>query len=192
MAFKDARQCKAKARRTGQRCRNPAVTGYEVCRSHGAGSPHVGRPGGRPPVHGRYSTRHHQALEDKKREFMQDPRPGDLTEELALQRALLQGVLDKVTNVDEKTVRLIYGLINDIGALVERISRILNATALTQVEIQFLEARLAGLMVRYLDEPDQQRQFVRELIQVTAGSDPNAVSGSLSNESADGAPRIGR
>lgn len=29
-------RCKARSKRTGKRCRNPAVRGYSVCRMHGA------------------------------------------------------------------------------------------------------------------------------------------------------------
>ncbi|MDP8240533.1 MAG: hypothetical protein P9X24_15685 [Candidatus Hatepunaea meridiana] len=36
MAFKDAKRCTAKAKRSGERCKNPAVKGYAVCRVHGA------------------------------------------------------------------------------------------------------------------------------------------------------------
>ncbi len=31
-----AKQCKAKSKRSGKRCQNPAVTGFDVCRIHGA------------------------------------------------------------------------------------------------------------------------------------------------------------
>lgn len=48
-------QCTARSKRSGERCKAPAVTGYPVCRMHGAGSPGKGRPGGRPPIHGGYS-----------------------------------------------------------------------------------------------------------------------------------------
>lgn len=34
--LQDAPRCKAKAKRTGQLCRCPAVKGREVCRVHGA------------------------------------------------------------------------------------------------------------------------------------------------------------
>lgn len=34
--LQDALRCKAKAKRTGDRCRCPAVTGWAVCRVHGA------------------------------------------------------------------------------------------------------------------------------------------------------------
>ena len=48
-------RCTAKSKRTGLPCKSNAVTGYKTCRMHGAGSPHKGRPGGRPPIHGAYS-----------------------------------------------------------------------------------------------------------------------------------------
>ena len=32
-----APRCRAKSKRTGLPCRSPAVTGYRVCRMHGAG-----------------------------------------------------------------------------------------------------------------------------------------------------------
>ena len=48
MAFKDAKQCKAKSKRSGERCRNPAVVGFEVCRMHGAHGPGSKRPGRKP------------------------------------------------------------------------------------------------------------------------------------------------
>ena len=70
----DARQCTAKSKSTGNRCQNVAVTGYNVCRVHGAnpnnrGGAPKGRPkppgsGGPPPKghfngykHGAYSAR---------------------------------------------------------------------------------------------------------------------------------------
>jgi hypothetical protein len=39
-------KCSATVKSTGERCKKWAVEGYRVCGSHGAGSPHKGRPGG--------------------------------------------------------------------------------------------------------------------------------------------------
>jgi len=44
-----ARRCKARSKRTGERCLAPAVRGWTVCRFHGAGG---GAPRG--PAHGNY------------------------------------------------------------------------------------------------------------------------------------------
>ena len=41
--LQDAPRCHAKAKATGQRCKAPAVTGWAVCRVHGAGG---GAPAG--------------------------------------------------------------------------------------------------------------------------------------------------
>jgi hypothetical protein len=43
----DAPRCRAKSKRTGLPCRSPAVTGYRVCRMHGArgGAPEGKRNG---------------------------------------------------------------------------------------------------------------------------------------------------
>ena len=46
-----APRCTATAKRTGQRCNCPAVTGWRVCRLHGAG-------GGHPPGPAHPSWRH--------------------------------------------------------------------------------------------------------------------------------------
>jgi hypothetical protein len=35
-----APKCTAKSKRTGKRCKGPAVTGWRVCRFHGAGGGH--------------------------------------------------------------------------------------------------------------------------------------------------------
>lgn len=36
-AFLDAPRCRARSKRTGKQCQAPAVTGWKVCRHHGAG-----------------------------------------------------------------------------------------------------------------------------------------------------------
>jgi glucans biosynthesis protein len=47
----DAPRCKAKSKRTGLRCRSPAMNGYCVCRMHGA-------RGGAPTGNGNGNYRH--------------------------------------------------------------------------------------------------------------------------------------
>ena len=39
-----ATRCTAHSKRTGQPCRAPAVTGWQVCRFHGAGGGHAAGP----------------------------------------------------------------------------------------------------------------------------------------------------
>lgn len=49
-AFQNAPRCTATSKRTGERCKAPAVQGWSVCRFHGA-------RGGAPAKHGRYTKR---------------------------------------------------------------------------------------------------------------------------------------
>ena len=162
MALSDAKRCTATAKSTGQRCRQPAVQGYNVCRLHGAGNIHKGKRGGRPAKHGRYSVKHRQAVAEKYQRFLEDQRPGDLFDELAILRALLADYLERSALLSQREVEHTLTLIDAIGKLVERISRILNETALTAAEVQYLQAVLADLITRYVDE-EKREAFLAEL-----------------------------
>jgi len=56
----DAPRCKAKSKRTGLRCRSPAVNGYRVCRMHGAGG---GAPEGKRNGSFRHGGRTREVIE---------------------------------------------------------------------------------------------------------------------------------
>lgn len=161
-----AEQCTATARRTGKRCQNPAVTGYSVCRMHGAGSPSKGTVSGRPVTTGRYSLAHRRKLADKQGKFLNDAKPWDLSDELALMRALLQEYLERYDDnakLPAQEIDRIFAMIETVSRLVERITKIINTTALTQIEVQYLQARLADLLNKYVADPDDRKRFLAEL-----------------------------
>ena len=54
-----APRCGAKSKRTGLPCRSPAVTGYRVCRMHGAGG---GAPKGKQNGNFRHGGRTNEAV----------------------------------------------------------------------------------------------------------------------------------
>lgn len=127
---------------------------------------HGGASAGRPIEHGRYSLAHRQALADKQRAFLSDPEPGNLAGEVALMRALLQEYLERYpagVNPTEKTLVTIMGMVDQIGKMVERIAKIETTTALTQAEVQLLQARFAEIIVRYVDDPAKRSQLMDEL-----------------------------
>lgn len=176
MFNRNAQQCTAKAKSTGKRCNNPAVKGRTVCRLHGG---HAGRP----IIHGRYSVEHRRSLAEKVQKFLEDPSPGDLTSELALMRALLQDFLGRYEDPLPMPVSAIdhaFGMIDQVSKLVERISRILNATALTQVELHYLQVTLIDLLMRYIDDPNKRLAFVSELRKATGISRGNSDGSSIS------------
>lgn len=154
--------CGAKTRADGH-CQKPAGwgtphNGVGRCRLHG------GAEGtGRPVTHGRYSVKHRASLEGKVQQFLHDPAPGDLNAELALIRALLQDYLERFVEgqpMSVKEIQPILDMVERIGTMVERIARIMMATALTQAELQVLQAIFADLVIRYIDDPAKREQFV--------------------------------
>ena len=109
VAFKDAKQCKARSKTTGKQCKNPAVKGFDVCRMHGAhaeGSKRPGRKpgskkptgsGGAPPKgntnalkHGAYSPRlppdELPVYEDILARYMKDVHEPSETDKMTLER----------------------------------------------------------------------------------------------------------
>lgn len=154
-------QCKAKAKGSGERCKNKATEGYEVCRIHG------GATGtGRPPIHGRYSVTRRAGLQEKYQHFFDDPSVGDLRPELALLRATLQGYLDGFDiygPIEEIHIGRVLEMVDAIGRMVERIAKILSTTALTQAELQLLQVTLIDAIEEFIPEPERRRAFVSRI-----------------------------
>ena len=77
-------------------CRNPVSEGYEVCGRHGAGFASRGKRGGRPPIHGRYSTAlKSMRLKERYEEALADDKLYELREEMALLGARVADLLEK-------------------------------------------------------------------------------------------------
>lgn len=89
-------QCTATVRKTGERCRRRAVTGYRVCQVHGAGSPKKGRPGGRPIETGIHSSKLPERMREKYLEAIGDPELLNLRSSIALVDARLEDLLGRV------------------------------------------------------------------------------------------------
>jgi hypothetical protein len=139
------------------------------CRMHGGTNP------GRPIIHGRYSVKHRASLNEKMQQFLADPAPANLMPELAIQRAFLEEFLDKVTSgpISAKTADHVFAMTESIGRLVERITRMLNQTAITQMDIHYLQTILTDLIMKYIDDPDKRFEFLAEL-RSAFGSDHRA------------------
>ena len=87
-------QCQAKSKRTGEQCKQPAVTGKRVCRFHGGLT-----PGGMASVHfkhGRYSKYLPERLQERYQESLKDPELLALGEEIALTDSRLEDLIHRV------------------------------------------------------------------------------------------------
>ena len=144
--------------RDGDRCKNPAVDGYDVCRMHGGG-------GGRPPKHGLYSTKREQ-LREKMEEAGQLEGPGELWREIKVLRALLSDFLEELDEVDAETIGGATKLVSEIRKTINAISKVKTRTALTAGELQFVQARLADIFRRHVPR-EEQDTALSELKQIT-------------------------
>ncbi len=165
-------QCGAR-NRSGGNCAQPAGwgtdhVGFGKCKLHG---------GATPIVTGRYSIKR-QELAAKAQAFAGDTKPGDLTGELILMRALLQDYLDRF---DDKArlpfddIERIFGMVEAIGRLVERIAKILSTTALTQIEVQRFQQAFLTVLPSYVPDANKRAEFVAT-IAATLGFDVESIS----------------
>lgn len=144
-------------------CQQPAGwgtnhVGQGRCKLHGGNA-------GAPIKTGRYSIKR-QELARKAQEFSSDTTPGDLTGELILMRALLQDYLDRFGDgipLPLDDIERIFGMVEAIGRLVERIAKILATTALTQVEVQRFEQAFLAELPKYVPDPAKRVEFIKAI-----------------------------
>jgi hypothetical protein len=171
MPKKELRQCTAKSKQTGNRCRKYAVSGYTVCRVHGA-------RGGHPITTGRYSKILRGKVAEKLN-LLESGDPTDLLPELQIQRALFSEYLSRFDEYVMLTANDIQRLVNwseAIGRMVERIVKERNETALTAIEIKYLQTRIVDTVRKFIDDPDTQRAFISALFGVTGTERANVES----------------
>lgn len=137
------------------------MTGYPVCRMHGAGSPGKGRPGGRPIVHGAYS----KAVREGEVTTFEELRAlgVSLTEELALARLQLSRALEWANEEGREACdgkRCPFGVVDSRLDLVAKVAERCKKVA-------------DGILVRIVDEGAVER--IVEVIQRNV-SDPAALA----------------
>ena len=170
MAFAHAAQCTAKTKTTGQRCKAPAVTGSTKCRMHGGKTPRgVDSPHLKTGLYSKYLP---AQIGDKVQTFLEAD-PLELLSELALLRALLAEYISRFDGINPSAqdITILADLAERVGKFSERINKMRNDTALTGAEMAFLAARVADIVVRYIDDPDIQRTFVADFVGALRATD---------------------
>lgn len=174
--------CGAKTRR-GTLCQQHAGWGTEHpgegrCKLHGGASPRgVASPHFKTGLYSKYLP---NQIRDKAQRFL-DADPLELVSEMALLRALLAEYLDRFDdiNMTARDVVLLAELTERVGKFSERINKMRNDTALTGAEMAYMAARVADIVVKYIDDPDRQRAFVTDLISAMGR---NGAGAALSDE----------
>ena len=136
--------------RNGATCKAWAMPNGR-CRMHGGKSP------GQPIIHGRYSVKHRATLAAKVENFQAAP-VDDLAQELAMLRALTDEYLSRFEDgvaLSAGDIHVLRDLLESVGRMVERISKIRNSTALTAAEVLILRTQISDWIIKYV--PDDRR-----------------------------------
>ncbi len=153
--------------RDGTLCKAPAVAGYPVCRMHGAGSPHEGRPGGRPIVHGAYSKvvkREDIPTLKRLRALGVGLEEEVAVARLQLSRALAWADAERPVRCDGKQCP--YELVDSRLSLVSRVALRCQRIA-EAVEVRLSEEeeadRIVALINKYVPDGEARSAIAREL-----------------------------
>lgn len=156
----DGSRCTAKSKRSGVRCRNAPVTGWTVCRMHGAGNG-KDRSGGRPPIHGRYAMRHRgltKEAADRLDELMLDPDLLDMRRTVASSQLIVEQVpiLPPDDLVDElaRRIAIEHGRNPDTGVTDAHRDEARRRLAAANVKILERHGKLQGVARRQTVEAD--------------------------------------
>lgn len=116
---------------------------------------------------GLYSKYLPQTINNKVQAFLEAD-PLELVSEMALLRALLAEYISRFehSNPGARDIVLLADLAERVGKFSERINKMRNESALTGAEMAYLAARVADIVVKYIDDPDAQRAFVQDLVGV--------------------------
>lgn len=110
----------------------------------------------------------------------------DLLPELHVQRALFADYMSRFkvgVSLTAGDINMLMQWGSEIGRMVERIVKMRNETALTGAELSLLAARIADVVTRYVDDPDEQRAFVRDIF--TGLGQPNRADAFLIAENVE-------
>ena len=117
--------------------------------------------------HGRYAESFKGKLRDKFIESYQDGNPLDILPELAVQRTLLQnyiGRFEEGMTPTAKDLHTLSDLTTDVVNTATKIINTRNQTALTVVEIKYLQLGITALLDEFIPDIDRRRAFITRLM----------------------------
>lgn len=172
-------------KRGGGLCQRPAGWGTDhvgigYCKLHNGNVPKG--VGHHEFKHGGYSKYAGTTIAEKMATFPEGEALS-LLSELTLMRGLLAAFLDKFKDsqsalASADSISAVTLLVDNIRKITDSMVKQRNDTALTAVELAFIINRLPDIVVKYVDTPDKQQQFLSELFGVvgrTESSDATAL-----------------
>lgn len=155
--------CGAKLRNKNAYCQKPPMANGR-CRLHGGKTPKGEASANF--KHGRYSQVFRGKLAEKFGRHAEEDKPLDLLPELAIQRTMLAGYVEKISTKRSLTAgdaRNVSDLAGDVVRTAAQIAKVRNEEALTVAELRFIKQGMMMLMEKYVPDPDRRRNFIAEL-----------------------------
>ena len=156
-------QCRAKSKQSGEQCRRPARTGYPVCSMHGAGSGDR-HPGDANLKHGKYSRFLRMSLTELQQQYLDNEEPQDLSNELAMLRALLQHLMEGSGSADDPIfmadfVASVTKLTDSIGLMVARMEKLKNQDAIPRTDVARLVRQMESVAQQTISDPEELQEM---------------------------------
>lgn len=151
------------------RCQRRAVTGYNVCQVHGAGSPFKGRKGGGPMKTGKHSRKTDQFtdLSEMIEAYRNDEELDNLDQDIATLRALLNVKLDCIDIHDprslDRNVQTVRDLMRDIRYTTQQKSDIESQYLIPIENIQMFLQNVMLVLSANIQDKELLRKIVTEL-----------------------------
>lgn len=157
------RICGAKLRGKKKFCQKPPMANGR-CRLHGGATPNG--PENKNFKHGRYAAAFQGQLAEKYNKSVEDEKPMDLQDELAVLRALNEHLIEMASARKRLRLTDLANIATQTSAVISaaaKIARMRNDDALTMNEVRFVQTRMIQLMEKYVPDPDQRRALIDEL-----------------------------
>lgn len=168
ICFRPVKQIPGYEERHGGLCERPAGwntihEGEGGCKTHSGNA-------GRPPIHGDRHTATDGRLRRRVDEYLAKNREQlmDLTFELATARQLFEEFIDTFPQPGSQdyaaSASRVLLMIQAIGSLVDKISRIENRNTITAAEVAYLRIIMADILVKWISDPRDREMAVKELM----------------------------
>ncbi|WP_263787301.1 hypothetical protein [Salinibacter grassmerensis] len=162
------KRCTATTQNTGKRCRNPARNGFDTCRMHGGGTKE------NPPVQDylkpiyKIQEDSDNELQEKMERFLNDERLDSIEDEMALQKAVQQNLLERFDDAENVTEETLLKVSRDITKTWKAKKDVEANHALTMKEVDKLIEVLKTSLEQHADK-DAQRKVINDIKKVFQG-----------------------